>query len=83
MDAEEQYKKVCQKEFQCIIAKLDKFDDKLDKFNDRLFMDNGRECLQSKINRHDDWVKRFGGFLVCLWGVVIIVITALVKKWLF
>jgi len=76
MDAEEQYEKVCKKEFQDI-------SEKLDKLNDRLFMDNGRECLQSKINRHNDWIKRFGGFLACLWGVVIIVITALVKKWLF
>ena len=76
MDAEKQYETICKQEFQDI-------SEKLDKLNDRLFMDNGRECLQSKINRHNDWIKRFGGFLACLWGVVIIVITALVKKWLF
>lgn len=60
---------------------------KLDKLFERLFIDNGDECLQSKINRHGAWIKRFGGFLAGLWAVVfalvLVVVAALLRKWLF
>ena len=31
--------------------------EKLDRMDKRLFMDNGGECIQSKVNRHDQMVK--------------------------
>ena len=47
MSESEQYKEVCQNEFTKINKKLD-----------RLFMDNGNESFQSKLNRHDLFIKR-------------------------
>lgn len=31
---------------------------KVDKLVARLFIDNGKESVQSRINRHDIWIKR-------------------------
>ena len=47
MSETEQYKEVCKGEFAEINSKLD-----------RLFMDNGNESFQSKLNRHDLFLKR-------------------------
>jgi len=45
-EPENQYAKYCKDKFTDVILKLDSL-------NNRLFVDNGTECLQSKINRHD------------------------------
>lgn len=37
--------------------RIDAIFEKLDSMDKRLFHDNGGECLQTKINRHDDWIK--------------------------
>ena len=76
MNAEEQYKTVCKTEFKEI-------NDKLDSLMDKLFIDNGNECLQSKINRHNNWIKGMMGFLAGLWTVVLVVIAVLLRRWLF
>lgn len=38
---------------------LDRIEIKLNSIEQRLFHDNGKECLQSKINRHDIWIRKF------------------------
>ena len=48
IDENTQYDKVCRGEFKSIHQRLDK-----------LFVDNGSESFQSKLNRHDQFVKRF------------------------
>ena len=50
MAEQEQYTNVCKERFDEIMAKLHSLDRKL-------FKDNGIECVQSKINRHDRWIK--------------------------
>ena len=47
MGESEQYKDVCKGEFLHINKKLD-----------RLFVDNGSESFQSKLNRHDLFIKK-------------------------
>ena len=47
MSESEQYKTICKGEFAEINSKLD-----------RLFIDNGRESFQSKLNRHDLFIKK-------------------------
>jgi hypothetical protein len=47
MSESEQYKGVCKGEFAKINSKLD-----------RLYIDNGGESFQSKLNRHDLFIKK-------------------------
>jgi len=47
MGESEQYKDVCKGEFEKINHKLD-----------RLYVDNGNESFQSKLNRHDLFIKK-------------------------
>jgi hypothetical protein len=49
MSEEQQYDKVCKNEFQQI-------NDKLDNLYHKLFEDNGIESVQSKINRHEQFI---------------------------
>lgn len=37
--------------------RIDAIFEKLDSIDKRLFHDNGGECLQTEVNRHDDWIK--------------------------
>jgi hypothetical protein len=47
MNESEQFKTICKGEFAHINKKLD-----------RMFIDNGNESFQSKLNRHDQFLKR-------------------------
>jgi hypothetical protein len=49
MDEQQQYDKVCKPEFQQI-------NEKLDNLYHRLFEDNDIESVQSKINRHEQFI---------------------------
>ena len=59
MDEQKQYEDVCKGEFRSIQTKLDKMLGKL-------YVDNGGESFQSKINRHDIWMRRVTGVLVAI-----------------
>jgi len=81
MQPEDQWK-ICKERFdraeetdKLILSKLDSFDKKL-------FMDNGAECLQSKINRHDRWIKAVAGFLVVLGAATTTIAVRLITKWI-
>jgi hypothetical protein len=52
MSEEQQYEKICKGEFQSI-------GEKIDYLTHRLFEDNGGECLQSKINRHEQFINDY------------------------
>ncbi len=54
MDEKDKSQLVCKHHFDI----LDKIETKMDNLTDRLFMDNGGESLQSKLNRHDIWIGR-------------------------
>ena len=57
----EQYNAICKERFDEIrnSARDDKHEilATIKGLSDRLFMDNGNECIQSKLNRHDKWIK--------------------------
>ncbi len=38
----------------------------INKIFDKLFIDNGGESFQSRINRHDIWIKRMTAVLVAI-----------------
>ena len=68
---EQQYEKICKDRFDDIIVAVGRIEK-------RLFYDNGTECLQSKINRHDRWIKwvafvvasiSTGMFGVAIWAI--------------
>ena len=51
MDEKERYDEVCKGEFESLNKKIDNL-------SQRLFIDNGKESIQSKMNRHDIWISR-------------------------
>ncbi len=50
----QQYKEVCEPQFKRILKGIAEI-------NHRLFLDNGNECLQSKVNRHNVWLRILTG----------------------
>jgi hypothetical protein len=50
--SEEQYQKVCKEEFK-------KINDKLDNLYHKLFEDNDIESIQSRVNRHEDFINDY------------------------
>lgn len=54
MEEKDRYDEVCKGQFESLHAKIANL-------SDRLFIDNGSESLQSKMNRHDIWIKRATG----------------------
>ena len=51
MDEQDRYDEVCKGQF-------DSLHKKIDSLTRRLFVDNGAESVQSKMNRHDIWIGR-------------------------
>ncbi|UCD52276.1 MAG: hypothetical protein JSW27_06480 [Phycisphaerales bacterium] len=39
------------------MTELEKIHDKLDALERRLFIDNGTESIQSRLNRHERWIR--------------------------
>ena len=64
-----QYDDICREQFDKIISQLDNIEK-------RLFIDNGKECIQSKINRHDGFLKVIGWTL----GVIFIAVAGVIVK---
>lgn len=54
MDERDRYEDVCKGQFESLHKKIEGL-------SNRLFIDNGAESLQSKMNRHDIWIKRATG----------------------
>ena len=59
MDESQQYEKVCKGEFACVREKLDDI-------RNKLYVDNGGESFQSRLNRHDRWMKVIMGIVAAL-----------------
>lgn len=59
MDEKDRYEDVCKGQFESL-------HNKIEGLSNRLFIDNGAESLQSKMNRHDIWIARATGI-----GIVI------------
>lgn len=51
MDEHNRYDEICKDQFQSLHKAVKNL-------SDRLFIDNGAESLQSKMNRHDIWIGR-------------------------
>ena len=79
MDEQEQYDKICKNEFATI-------KETLECFNHKLFVDNGSESLQSKINRHNNWIRTQATvqkwLLALVLGTIILSILNLTGNWL-
>jgi hypothetical protein len=67
MDDEELYDKFCKNQFKSIKGMIGAM-------HNRLFVDNGRESLQSRINRIDAWVSKITKFTAAV-GVVVLGLT--------
>lgn len=59
-----QYNQLCKDEFK-------KLNQKSDKILAKLFIDNGGESFQSRLNRHDIWIKRMTTGLIAIALVVL------------
>ena len=57
--SQEQYDRVCKSEF-------DKINDKLDDMHNRLFLDNGKPCIQTRLDRNERLWK------VTVWIVTVV-----------
>jgi hypothetical protein len=62
-DEQQQYHEVCKGEFQALSTKLDKVLNKL-------YIDNGGESFQSRLNRIDIWIARATRIAIAI-GVVL------------
>lgn len=63
----------CKGEFESI-------SNKLDKLNKKLFEDNGTECIQTKLNRQGDFIKRLTIAGAAVWTIIVVVLGWLLSK---
>ena len=84
MPNQEQYNNVCRARFDEGRERFDEILIKIEQLHNKLFLDNGSECLQSKINRHDGWIKRvcvaLGFVATVLIGVILCVLRIYLMK---
>ena len=61
--------------------RFDKIDETLETLNKNLFRDNGGECIQSKLNRHDEFIEshdaRAKSYNKRLWGILMVILVQL------
>ena len=69
----ERYKEFCERRFDAIDAALRHL-------NDQLFMDNGGDCLQSKVNENRRWIKILTGVFAAIGTFTLSVIGWIVKQ---
>ena len=70
----EQYDSVCRDKFAEIKDDNNSILSGIDDIKHRLFVDNGNDCLQTRINSHGKWIRNFMYILGGLWAVVVLVI---------
>ncbi len=62
--------------------RFDKIDKVLESMDKKLFRDNGGECVQSKLNRHDEFIERHDAraksYNKRLWAIIMLVIAQFV-----
>ena len=84
MPDQEQYNNVCKARFDEGKEQFTQIIGKIEQLHNKLFLDNGSECLQSKINRHDGWIKRVmivtGAIATGLLGVTLWVLKIYLTK---
>lgn len=88
--SQEEIRPQCQIEFQrskeadeCILAKLDKLNGRFDSLEAVIYKDNGGECMQSRVNRHDRLLKALVGVLATIGGTILTILGFAIKdKWL-
>lgn len=71
MDHLETYEKICKDKFDEILSTLKSLEK-------RLFIDNGEDCIQSKLNRCVHWVKIWGWLAVTIGGILSSVAAAII-----
>jgi len=59
---------------------VDAIFEKLESMNKRLFRDNGNECMQSKINRHDRLLSSQEGRWKWVFGVSTLLLVSVLGK---
>ena len=57
----EQYNSVCKERFDEILCAIKDLKSGQEATHRRLFVDNGKESHQSRLNRHDRWIKTIAG----------------------
>ena len=71
--SQEQYDKVCKDHFMAIQQKQDEFMVELKSINQRLYIDNGKPCIQSRLNRNERLLS------VAIWVTVVVCATSLTQ----
>lgn len=76
MDEKDRYDEVCKDQFESLHSAVKNL-------SDRLFIDNGAESLQSKMNRHDIWIRRATGLglavAIAVFGLCIDAVQEIIK----
>ncbi len=49
---------ICKQQFELLTEGIEAIKEGQTLLTHRLFQDNGNECIQSKLNRHDGWIRR-------------------------
>jgi len=83
----QQYDSVCKDRFDSIETKITESNNavisKIDCLDKKLFHDNGAECLQSKINRHELDIKAQEKYWKWVFGVITVVMIGLISKGIY
>ncbi len=62
--------------------RLDEIAETLQRIEKRLFYDNGGECLQSKVNRHDSFLKLITKLIAPLYLLALALLFRMVYLWI-
>ena len=76
MPDQEQYDRICKCRFDTIERKIDALDDRLD----RIFIDNGGESLQSKVNANSKLLKLVTGVFALIGSAIISILVWIIKS---
>lgn len=63
MTHDEIYETVCKDKFEDILKEIKTI-------QKGLFIDNGEESVQSKLNRHERWIKVWGWLAITIGGII-------------
>ena len=71
----------CKNQLEECGKRFDTIDEKLDEISRRLFMDNGSQCLQSKVNENTQNIKRILGVFGFI-GTIILAVIGWILHWI-
>lgn len=61
-------------------SEFEKIGEKLDSLNHKLFIDNGHECIQSRLNRYGAFINRLIVIGGAIWAIAMALIVWILSK---